>query len=339
MPDRNTPPGEHPFLTAKGLRLQQLGRKDEAVPMSMPVYPSALGRTESVDRQPVDPFDFEADRGKPIHNVRPSKAFPDPAELAGTSLDGHFRVRRVAQDSASFATSQLRAVGKLFIQISSDTRLPLAMGSAWITGPSTIATAAHNVFDSTTRQWSRALEFHAGFDYYADSPAEKCRITSCYLPRVYLDNPATNHDIAICYVDRNIGDIVDAKIETREVEDNAFFESNRVAIVGYPAGSGFDFGKQMWSSEGDYLFGQSSGGDSDFAPVMATSFGGGASGCPWVVQDPSGKSGRYVAVGVTSGHAKLRYARGEMNLSSLVSPFFGRRMFDQLADDQVFHQF
>ncbi|TWU60205.1 hypothetical protein Poly51_04800 [Rubripirellula tenax] len=324
---------EHPFLTAKGLRLQRLGRggDDFGVPMSMPVYPVESGAYPSA----IDPFDFAADKDKTIHNVRPSAAFPNIESLAQSPLTPYFQTRQVARPQAN----QLRAIGKLFIQISGDTRLPLASGSAWITGPSTIATAAHNLYDSTTRTWSRALEFHPGYDYYAADERPKCRVTGGYIPRDYLTNPATNLDIAICYVDRNIGDVIGTQIRTQVINEADFFDRNRVAIVGYPAGSGFDFGKQLWQSEGEYLFGQSNGPDGDFAPVMATNFGGGASGCPWLVEDKTAGPGKYVAIGVTSGHAKLRYGRGELNLNSLVSPYFGPRMFDALDGDQVFHEF
>ncbi|NNE01465.1 MAG: glutamyl endopeptidase, partial [Pirellulaceae bacterium] len=47
----------------------------------------------------------------------------------------------------------------------------------------------------------------------------------------------------------------------------------------------------------------------------------------------------YQAVGVTSGHAKLRYVRGEPNLATLTSPYFGNRMFSALNDQSVFHDF
>lgn len=71
--------------------------------------------------------------------------------------------------------------------------------------------------------------------------------------------------------------------------------------------------------------------------MIATNFGGGASGCPWIIKDP--ETERYQAVGVTSGHAKLRYVRGEPNLATLTSPFFGSRMFSELNDSPVFHDF
>ena len=107
-------------------------------------------------------------------------------------------------------------------------------------------------------------------------------------------------------------------------------------VVGYPAGSGFDFGKQLWQSRGEYLFSRRSGPDDDYSPVVASTFGGGCSGCPWLVRD---KQGNLVAVGASSGHAKLRYEPGEPNLTSLASPFFGPKMFAELENDCVFHQF
>jgi V8-like Glu-specific endopeptidase len=334
---------EHPFLTEKGLRLQRMGRIGD--PIEMPIYPAApdAGVPDGTVVDPIlrdraaslDVFDFSLTRTAPIHNVMPSQRFPDPSVLAEMSLSPYYKSQLVS----SSGTDQLRAVGKLFIQIASDPLKPLATGSAWIIGPSTIATAAHNLYDTNTRRWSRALGFFPAFDYYKIGESEpiSCRITSAYISREYMSNPATNLDLAICYTDINIGDIVDAKIETQTIPSDDFFDSNPVAIVGYPAGSGFDFGKQMWKSIGTYLFGQRSGPDSDAAPVMATDFGGGASGCPWIVRDQ--KSGVYKAVGVTSGHAQLRYVRGEHSLASLVSPYFGQRLFDKLADDHVFHQF
>ena len=81
--------------------------------------------------------------------------------------------------------------------------------------------------------------------------------------------------------------------------------------------------------------GQSNGPDEVFVPVMASDFGGGASGCPWVAQIDE----RLVAVGVTSGHAKLRYAPEDMNLMSLTSPLLTDDLFDQLSDNHVFHEF
>ncbi len=123
----------------------------------------------------------------------------------------------------------------------------------------------------------------------------------------------------------------------KPIVESDFFDNAKVAIVGYPAGSGFDFGKQMWQSVGDYLFGHSNGPSDDDSPVLATDFGGGASGCPWIIKDT--ETGEYRAVGVTSGHAKLRYLRGEPNLASLTSPYFSHRMFSHLNDNAVFHDF
>ena len=314
MPDdpRSGGPYDHPFLTAKGLRLQLQGRKDTPQPITLPVYPEHPNPSSAP--RAIDPFQFQDPSSVPITNVLPSRKFPRPETIARKSLKEHFVSRPVATPYRD----QLRAVGRLFIQISDDPVRELATGSAWISGPSTIVTSAHNLYDFTTNRWSRAVEFHPGYDYYGERSLPSCRVTSCYLPRDYFQNPATNHDIAICYVDRNIGDIVGSHIRMKTVSGNQLFDQERVSIVGYPAGSEFDFGKQLWQSTGDYLFGRSNGPNDDYAPAMATNFGAGASGCPWLVKDE--KSGRLVAVGATSGHAKLRYIRGEPNLMSLTSP-------------------
>ena len=336
------PPGpyrsddEHPFLTPKGMRLLRGTEKNAPTPLPFPEYPSVDDRHDEDDSRSypqLDPFDFAAIKSTPISNVKPSLKFPTVLELAARPLSDHFRSRPVRDPSSG----DLKAIGKLFIQLSADPRYELAMGSAWITGPNTIATAAHNLFDSNTRTWSKALQFHPGYDHYSLRQLPTCRVTSCLIPQGYFDNPTTNHDVATCYVDKPIAEIVGAQIPMRRIVESEFFDHNKIAIVGYPAGSGFDFGKQMWQSIGDYLFGQSSGPGEDYAPVLATDFGGGSSGCPWIYKDPD--TDKLQAVGLSSGHAKLRYARGEPNLASLTSPYFGHRMFDQLNDNAVFHEF
>lgn len=327
---------EHPFLTPKGLRLLRGNKKHAPIPIDFPKYSpngdgSGDGDWESLDD--LDPFEFKQGLDQPLFNIKVSTKFPDPDRLAQQPLTAHYESKRVKQSQEG----DLRAVGKLFIQLSRDPRDELAMGSAWITGKNTIATAAHNLFDSNKRIWSRALEFHPGYDFYAKQKLPTCRVTSCMVPKGYFENPTTNRDIATCFVDKNIGDIIGAQIPMKPIPNSKFFDNAKIAIVGYPAGSGFDFGKQMWQSVGDYLFGHSNGPGDDYAPVLATDFGGGASGCPWIVKDPETR--KYHAIGVTSGHAKLRYLRGEPNLASLTSPYFGHRMFSSLNDNAVFHDF
>jgi len=104
--------------------------------------------------------------------------------------------------------------------------------------------------------------------------------------------------------------MVGQKIALRAVDDIDFFNQNKVIIVGYPAGSAFDFGRQMWRSRGEFLFGQRNRPDGD-----------------------------YVAIGLSSGHAKLRYRRGEPNLMSLTSPFFDNSFVNELRTDQAYHRF
>jgi hypothetical protein len=281
-------------------------------------------------------FALQLDRGRfdePLYNLLPSKKFPDARLLELAPLTQHFQSRLVRQPRQN----ALRAIGRLFIQLTADTTRELGNGSAWVSGKDTIITSAHNVFDFSDQAWTHALQFHPAYDYYASDSLPTCRVVSCRIPRAYTKNPASNYDIAICKVDRNIGELVDAEIPIRQVESNDFFDQNSVAIVGYPVASSFDFGKQMWQSRGEYLFGQTHHPDEDFAPVMATDFGGGASGCPWVIKEPF--TGELLSVGVTSGHAKLRYAEGESNLMSLVSPFFNSRLFESLETDYESHEF
>ncbi|TWT84141.1 hypothetical protein CA13_56170 [Planctomycetes bacterium CA13] len=351
----NPDPGynDHPFLTPKGYRLFRESPLTETA--SLPTYPAADGgyvQPSEVHGNVVDgptfssPNSFSSPNHRDIPpavnykqshgaivNVLPSKNFPDVDTLGRIPLTPYFDTQLVVDSD----NSQLRAIGKLFIYTQRSSWGDPAMGSAWIAGPSLLVTSAHNLFDTTDRTWSRSLEFYPGYDYYSVTERPKCRITSCHIPRGYFENPTTNNDVAFCYVDRNIGDIVNAEIPLETLTDNHFFNTTAVAIVGYPATSGFDFGKQLWRSRGEYLFSRSSGGDDDYSPVIATNFGGGASGCPWIAKDK--KTDRYVAVGVTSGHAKLRYDPGEPNLMATVSPFFGPKMFAKLSDDHVFHQF
>mgnify|MGYP003664035577 CR=1 FL=1 len=161
------------------------------------------------------------------------------------------------------------------------------------------------------------------------------RVTSCYIPKAYLSNPTTDRDIGLCFLDRNVGDIVDATIPMKPIPDNSFFNKYPIQVVGYPAGSHFDFGKQMWHSNGPYLMGQSNGPDASYSPVVASDFGGGASGCPWLAKI----NDEYFAVGITSGHAKLRYDDADHNLMSLTSPLFTQQLFDELSDHHEYHEF
>ena len=341
---------EHPFLTPKGYRLMHdRKRVADSVPVEFPKFdaPIAAGTPVPIgtpivdgvpifpDSYPAEPFSTEPEYfyEAPLQNILPSKQFPDPKVLSDVPMTRYFDSKLVSNPQRG----QLKAIGKLLIQVSDSPLAEPATGSAWIAGPSLIITSAHNLYEFSTGTWSKAIEFHPGYDYYARKEMPTCRVTSCCIPRGYMENPATNHDIAACFVDRNIGDIVGAEIPMRPVKENAFFDKTPVTIVGYPAGSGFDFGKQMWQSKGEYLFGRSNGPGDDYAPVLATDFGSGASGCPWLVEDKKNK--KLVAVGVTSAHAKLRYRQGEPNLMSLISPYFGARLFDSLSHDHVFHEF
>jgi hypothetical protein len=238
---------------------------------------------------------------------------------------------------ASDPDSISRAIGKLIIRLPGQQTGPFASGSAFVTGPNTIMTCAHNLFDSNERVWSRGLEFYPGYDFYSSERRPACRVVSGTIPRAYLDNPLTNHDIATCRVDVNIGDLIGTELPIQPLMNIDFFDTHHVDIIGYPAGSGFDFGKQLWRSRGHYLFGVSGGGGDDFAPTIATNFGGGASGCPWVYRDPI--SGRHVAVGITSGHAKLKHDLAEPNLLSLTSALLTDRNLDRLNEEFVEHQF
>ncbi|NND96439.1 MAG: hypothetical protein HKN47_03815 [Pirellulaceae bacterium] len=303
----------------------------ESDPPSAQPAPSPSPSPRAWDSSPAAAAQFAAT--DLLQNIRPSIEFPDPLLLTRTPLTSHFQTQRVARPQAS----QLRAIGKLLIQVSSDPKAEPASGSAWIAGPSLIMTSAHNLYDFSTGTWAHSVEFLPGFDYYSDHRLPTCRITACSIPHGYFDNPTTNHDIAACFVDRNIGDMVGTQIPMRPVQDDGFFDRTPLRIVGYPAGSGFDFGKQMWESSGKYLFGRRSGPHDDYSPALATNFGGGSSGCPWLMEDS--KTKKLVAVGVTSAHARMLYAKGEPNLTALVSPYFGAKLFDSLSDDHRFHEF
>lgn len=347
-------PYNHPYLTPRGFRLlNESPLVDDGVHARLP-DPAAPDDTQKEDLELISEDSGELDRAdeapRPgpffakspngwnegyslIQNVLPSRKFPNPQVLATKPLDDHFASETVSR----LEGSQLRAVGRLVIHLDRTRWGEPAFGSAWVVGKNMIATCAHNLFDFTHQTWSRAVEFYPGFDYYAGGEPVFCHVTSGYISRRYTKNPATNHDIAFCYVDRDIGDIIDATIPIQPPESNEFFENNKVTIVGYPGGSEFDFGKQMWKSRGAYLFGRSNGPGDDFAPAMATNFGAGSSGCPWLSRDPITK--KIIAVGITSGHAKLHYQRGEMNLMSLTSPMLTQTKLDRLLEERVEHEF
>ena len=320
---------EHPFLTPHGYRLQQqrVG-SSPAIPLPRYVDPPPGG-------QPRDRFDagqsVEVDPNAWKQNVAPARKFPDPSTLKRMPLTAYFRSNVIANPGRS----ALRAIGKLLIHITDDPSKGPASGSAWVAGPDLIVTSAHNLFDSNTRRWAHRVEFHPSYNYYDPAEQPVCRVVSCSIPGGYFQNPTTNHDLAFCRVDKNIGDLLDVTIPLRPVGDLDLFETARVHICGYPAGSRFDFGKQLWRSTGDLLFGQRSGAHDDFGPVMATDFGAGASGCPWVIQE----SGQLKAVGVTSGHARLGYQQDEPNLMSLTSPLLTKDRIRPDADDLQTYRF
>jgi len=106
-------------LTPKGLRLQRMGRKlDALLPIEFPAHLPVDEHELEFGFPDLDPFDF-ADLGSaPIVKLKPSAKFPDPERLASKLLVGHYRSERVARPREG----QLRPIGKLFIQISPDPR-------------------------------------------------------------------------------------------------------------------------------------------------------------------------------------------------------------------------
>ena len=323
---------EHPFLTPNGYRLQRQQPMNESPPQPLPTYPRAKPRPQPTPPNKEPQLVTDDTNEIDLQNVRPSKKFPDTKALDRRPLAKYCRHNVVSLDELS----QLKAIGKLFIQTPDSRHRERAMGTAWVAGPSIIATSAHNVFDFTSRMWSTSLEFQPAYDHYREAELPVCRVTACTIPSAYLDNPETNSDIAICHLDRNIGDMIGVTIPMKPIDDDELFDTQTVSIVGYPSTSGFDFGKQMWQSVGQYLFGRRNYPGDDYAPVMASSFGSGASGSPWLIRD-SGND--LIAIGATSGHARIRQAIGAPNLMSLTSPYFGPRMFDKLSDHAVFHEF
>lgn len=328
MPDQDfTNDDWHPFLTPRGLRLQQQlqPHQNSDLPLPMPVVSPGWADGS------VAPPTVEELQRQLLQNIQASKRFPDPMRLKRSSLSRLFKTSLVSASDLP----RLRAVGKLRIQFSADPNKPMGVGSAWVAGPSLIVTAAHNVFDSNTQQWARRVQFAPGHDGYSQGAPQWFGIDACAIPKFYQENPTTNADVAYLYADNNVGDIIDSSIPIEPLRDLELFENEAVDIVGYPAGSHFDFGKQLWRSRGKFLFGQRSGPGDPFGPVLATDFGGGASGCPWIVI----RDGNPLAVGLTSGHGKLGYGPNDTNLMSLTSPFFGDPQLESLFDNQVFHTF
>ena len=175
---------KHPFLTPKGMRLLRGNQKQAPIPMEFPEYPPVDESIEGLPQEDLvrDPLEFPSAESQPLTNIRISAKFPDPEQLTRQPLTSHYQSKRVT----NLQQGVLKAIGKLFIQLSPNPRHELATGSAWITGPNTIATAAHNLFDSNARTWSRALEFHPGYDFYSKAKLPTCRVTACLVPKAYL---------------------------------------------------------------------------------------------------------------------------------------------------------
>ena len=356
------------FLTPRGLWLQQNGRVD--LPMGAPL-PSTIPGNDSrqwmsddqgfstpAEQPLLGRFDDRPLDAGTLQNLRPAERYPNPAKLRSRPLTplyvaalanepiwtspeswpaGYTPNQADLTGTSNAIGSVAKAIGKIVIRLPGKHAGQVASGSAFVTGPNTIMTCAHNLFDSNERQWSQGLEFYPGYDFYSSNPLPACRVISGVIPAAYLENPLTNHDIAICRVDCNIGELVGTELAPFQIDNIDFYDRHWVDIMGYPAGSGFDFGKQLWRSRGRFLFGVSGGGEDEYAPAIATHFGGGASGCPWVHFDTQRQ--QHVAVGVTSGHARLRYDTGEPNLMSLTSALFTGRNLERLDDAFIEHTF
>lgn len=186
----------HPFLTQRGLWLQQNSRVDLPQGIALPSnFPGGSGAGGSSDipvsgswiKTETDPNSKEPPllgrfRDEPLNegslqNLQPAEHFPDVASLRRGPLTQHYasalasdRIwddrstlplspsitpKELNQANRAFAHAA-RAIGKMVIRLAGKPASQFASGSAFVTGPNTIMTCAHNLFDSNERQCRRA---------------------------------------------------------------------------------------------------------------------------------------------------------------------------------------
>ena len=142
-------------------------------------------------------------------------------------------------------------------------------------------TVAHNIVEANCQSLSTNIVFVPGLGN--TDQVDPSRIYSIVEKRYiedYPSIPSAANDVAICTLDRDISDVSDPIPPIL----NPSFDFERCLALGYPSNHQPD-GNKMWQCNGEFMSGISSQSD---RIIMASDFGGGSSGGPWVVETDEG---------------------------------------------------
>lgn len=281
-------------------KLEQQVHEMDGVSAQEPTIESAVGSEQkSIHENNLD-F-WTPDRMK--------SCIPKPRRLLGPTLEstpalaqGAFESRPVGD--AEYNNSPFSAIGKLtFSGVNWQTCSGVQpySGTAWLIAPRIIMTVAHNLYEVNCRDESSNIVFHAGFK--SGTASEMYSVVNFKYVDAYPTNPASRNDVGIGILDRDAGSLGLIPPSVPVVSD-----LRKILAIGYPGNH--DNGQNMWMCEGEYSPELSSNDEI----VMASDFGGGSSGCPWIVPTEQGFRAIGTQVGRPSGQS------GEYSVSGLFGP-------------------
>ncbi len=276
---------------ARALSFEQIRRAD---PFPMPTVEReqlpSLFRKQKAERK------RSRQRGARVPVRRAAIAPGDSASIAPTA--GSFEPR-LTERVANITQFPYTAVGKMFFV---DQDGGMFVGSAWVVGRRSFATAAHCLFDAEgSHDFYDNITFVPGFD--GDGQAVQIPAVESAVHPNYQSEPFPEQlrwDIGVTTVDH---DLI-ADFGALGYDASGSVSGAEIEAVGYPAESRpiprsrnngqtdsetFPFdGSDMWRSIGDFL-----GEDGDLHG-MENEMTGGCSGGPWITPDD------HVAIGLNS---------------------------------------
>ena len=269
-------------IAEKELTAQQYwteDRKAKAVPIPLPKLPNKFKPNARQGRKAGAPAGGES-------------AGPD-GEADAASIRPCFKTTRV-NDMSRFP---YQAAGKLFMRFGQSNYV----GSAWVVGESTIATAGHCVHEGDGGAWADSVLFEGRYD--GGSSIGSWSVLRLAAPRGWTRETDYEHDMAFGITASPI------RPNMGKLGWMANYPPNQgpYTEIGYPGSPlpGYPFdGKRMWQSVGDYV------GGSTIVQACGNMTPG-CSGGPWTVQLEGDWRG--------NGTNSHRYGNPER----IYSPYFG----------------
>ena len=228
--------------------------------------------------------------------VAERSASPQSAPRPLLSTVGNFNSQPVTD--VSYLDPPYHSVGKLTFRSTdfwANCSLVEPYGTAWVIGNRTIMTCAHNIYESNCNAYSTNIVFNRAFNG-TRNPQDMYSVVAYRIIPEYPTVPSANNDVAVCIVDRDFPDDI---LRIPPIINPSSSGYQTCKAVGYP-GNKPDGLNKMWSCDGDFMPQLS---DPDDRIVMASDFGGGSSGGPWVVQTNDGLRALGLQVGPAPGAA------------------------------------